>query len=46
MGKSDAFDQAMAEFAVAYSDQNEHDHAALQRAIRDGKVAAAPEDTK
>ncbi len=29
MGKSDAFDRAIAAFSVAYADQNEKDHAAL-----------------
>ena len=40
MGKSDALDQALAQFAVAYADQNEKDHAALKRAVRDGAVEA------
>jgi uncharacterized protein (DUF2252 family) len=46
LGKSDAFDEALAAFAVAYADQNEKDHAALKRAIRDGKVQADFEDAK
>ena len=44
MGKSDVFDKAVATFAVAYADQNERDHAALKRAIRDGKVKAVSEE--
>ncbi len=44
MGKSDAFDEAIATFAVAYADQNEKDHAALARAVRSGKVEAAAEE--
>jgi len=40
MGKSAAFDDAIASFALAYADQNEKDHAALARAIRSGKVKA------
>jgi uncharacterized protein (DUF2252 family) len=40
LGKSDAFDRALADFAVAFADLNEHDHAALARAIRDGRVTA------
>jgi len=40
LGKSDAFDKAIAAFSMAYADQNESDHAALKRAIRDGKVEA------
>jgi uncharacterized protein (DUF2252 family) len=31
LGGSDAFDKAVAEFAVAYADQSERDHAALRR---------------
>ncbi len=46
MGRSDAFDKAMASFAVAYADQNEKDHAALKRAIKAGKVEAQYEDEK
>ena len=40
MGKSDRFDKAIAAFSVAYADQNEKDHAALDRAVRKGKVKA------
>jgi uncharacterized protein (DUF2252 family) len=44
MGKSDAFDQAIAAFSAAYADQNEKDHDALARAIRKGTVAAVIEE--
>jgi len=44
MGKSDRFDQAIAVFAMAYANQNEKDHAALQRAVRTGTVKAVFED--
>ena len=44
MGKSDAFDQAIAAFSMAYADQNEKDHAALERAVRKGKVKAVFEE--
>jgi len=44
MGNSDAFDQAIASFAVDYADQNERDHAALDRAVRSGKVSAEFEE--
>ncbi len=44
LGKSDIFDKALAAFSVAYADQNERDHAVLQRAIRDGKVEAFIEE--
>jgi uncharacterized protein (DUF2252 family) len=40
MGKSDAFDEAIAAFSMAYADQNEKDHAALARAVRSKKVKA------
>ncbi len=46
LGKSDAFDNALAAFSVAYADQNEKDHAALKRAIRVGKVEALIEKVK
>jgi hypothetical protein len=46
LGKSDAFDQALATFSVAYADQNENDHAVLKRAISDGKVDAVFEEVK
>jgi uncharacterized protein (DUF2252 family) len=46
LGKSDEFDKALAAFSVAYADQNEKDHAALKRAIRDGKVKAVTESAK
>ena len=40
MGKSTAFEDAFADFSVAYADQNERDHAALLSAIRSGRVEA------
>jgi uncharacterized protein (DUF2252 family) len=40
MGKSTAFEDALADFGVAYADQNERDHAALLNAIRSGRVEA------
>jgi hypothetical protein len=46
MGKSDVFDQALAAFSVAYADQNENDHAALERAVRQGKVPAVFEEAR
>ncbi len=44
MGKSDAFDLAIAAFSLAYADQNERDHAALARAVRQGTVQAVVEE--
>jgi uncharacterized protein (DUF2252 family) len=46
LGKSDAFDKAIAAFSIAYAEQNEKDHAVLKRAIRDGKVEAVIEKAK
>jgi len=46
MGKSDALDRAIASFSMAYADQNESDHAALDRAVRQGKVQAVFEEVK
>lgn len=38
LGKSDKFDEAIAEFANAYADQSERDHEVLLRAVRAGKL--------
>ena len=38
LGGSDKFDQAIADFAEKYADQNERDYAALQAAVKDGRV--------
>jgi uncharacterized protein (DUF2252 family) len=46
MGKSDTFDKAIAAFSVAYADQNEKDHAVLDRAVRSGKVKAVFEKVR
>jgi hypothetical protein len=46
LGKSDVFDEAIAAFSVAYADQNEQDHATLQRAIHDGKIEAIVEEPR
>jgi uncharacterized protein (DUF2252 family) len=43
LGKSDAFDKALASFALAYSDQNERDHDALLKAVHQGRVEAVTE---
>ncbi len=40
LGSSTAFEDAIADFSVAYADQNERDHAALVAAVRSGKVEA------
>lgn len=44
LGKSDAFDQAIGKFALAYADQNERDHAALAAAVKAGRVKALVEE--
>jgi hypothetical protein len=46
MGKSDTFDQAVAAFSMAYADQNEKDHSALERAVQSGKVKAVFEEER
>jgi hypothetical protein len=46
MGNSDVFDRAIAAFSVAYADQNEKDHDALERAVRNGKVKAVFEEDR
>jgi len=43
LGRSDAFDQAIADFAETYADQNERDYAAFQAAAKEGKVEATTE---
>jgi hypothetical protein len=42
LGKSEAFDEAVAEFANAYADQTERDRILLLKAIRAGKTRANP----
>jgi hypothetical protein len=46
MGRSDVLDEAIAAFSMAYADQNEKDHDALERAVRKGKVKAVFEETR
>jgi uncharacterized protein (DUF2252 family) len=43
LGGSAKFDQAIADFAETYADQNELDYAALQGAVKDGKAEATTE---
>jgi len=40
MGGSDKFDQAIADFAETYADQNERDFAGFQSAVKEGVVQA------
>jgi uncharacterized protein (DUF2252 family) len=41
LGKSDRFDRAVRDFAVAYADLNERDHRALGQAAAEGRITAA-----
>ena len=40
LGGSDVFDQAIAQFAAAYADQNERDHDAVLEAVKAGRIVA------
>jgi uncharacterized protein (DUF2252 family) len=40
LGQNDSFDQAMARFAAAYAAQVERDHAAMVKAVKDGRLEA------
>jgi uncharacterized protein (DUF2252 family) len=40
LGKTDAFDEAIGKFAIAYADQTERDHASFLKAIRAGRIRA------
>jgi uncharacterized protein (DUF2252 family) len=40
LGRSDRFDRAVAEFAEAYADQNEHDYAVMREAVDAGTIVA------
>ena len=41
-GRGDGLDRALAEFAERYADQNERDYAALETAVRSGRITAGP----
>ncbi|HQR09291.1 MAG TPA: DUF2252 domain-containing protein [Gemmatales bacterium] len=40
LGKGDSFDEAVADFSVAYADQAERDHETLVKAVRSGRLEA------
>jgi uncharacterized protein (DUF2252 family) len=40
LGKGDAFDQAIADFSVAYADQTEKDYEAFAAAVKSGRLTA------
>jgi len=46
LGKTEAFEEAIAKFAVSYADQTERDHATFLKAIRAGRIHAnsTPDD--
>jgi hypothetical protein len=43
LGKNSAFENALADFGVAYADQNELDYVVLMDAIRSGRIEAEME---
>ncbi len=45
MGSSSLFDDAICEFAVEYSDQNQRDYRAFVKAVREGRLEAQMEET-
>ena len=44
LGKSDVFDQAIGDFALAYADQTAKDHAKLVAAVKAGRIKAVVEE--
>ena len=46
LGTSDAFEEAMGKFAVAYADQAERDHAALKAAVSAGTIGVHIEEDR
>ena len=44
LGKGDAFDNAIADFSVAYADQSERDHEVLMKAVRAGQLEVFVEE--
>jgi uncharacterized protein (DUF2252 family) len=42
LGTSDQFDQAVADFAAAYAEQNQQDYEAMAGAVRSGRLAGTP----
>jgi uncharacterized protein (DUF2252 family) len=45
LGRSDVFDKAVAAFSFAYADQTERDHAALVKAVHEGRLHAETNGT-
>ncbi len=46
LGRSEAFDAAMAKFAVSYADQTERDHALLKAAVAAGRIKVHVEEDR
>jgi uncharacterized protein (DUF2252 family) len=46
LGRSEAFDEAMATFAVSYADQTERDHAQLKAAVSAGRIKVHLEEDR
>lgn len=46
LGTSDTFDEAMGDFAIAYADQAERDHAALKSAAKAGRIQVRIEEDR
>ncbi|WP_085723997.1 DUF2252 domain-containing protein [Pseudomonas sp. R37(2017)] len=44
LGNSDSFDEAVGDFALAYADQTEQDHAALVKAVKSGRLEVLIEE--
>ena len=40
LGNSDKFDEAVADFSIAYADQSERDHKVLMKAVKDGDTGS------
>jgi hypothetical protein len=45
MGSSPVFDDAIFEFAIEYSDQNQRDYRAFVKAVREGRLEAQVEES-
>jgi len=43
LGRSDAFDRAIAKFCTAYADQNDRDYEIVRKAARAGRIKVASE---
>ena len=42
LGRSETFEEAIADFAVAYAEQNDSDFRALQAALASGRLPSEP----